>query len=65
MRRDRTTLDELITVPVNKHLREVICDLAESEKRKLAPMARILIEEAIEARQQKQSPEPRRHRVSA
>lgn len=50
LRRNQSRLDETITVPADKFLWDAVRELADDERRKLAPMARILIEEALEAR---------------
>ena len=46
-----TRLDELVSVPVDKDLYGRIRAMAQAEKRKPAQMGRILLEEAVEARE--------------
>lgn len=49
-RRNQSQLDESITIPVDADFLETMRKLADDERRKLAPMARILLEEALDAR---------------
>lgn len=59
VKRNQTTLDETITIPVDKTLLGAVRELADGERRKLAPMTRILIEEAVEARTGRKAYQPR------